>query len=168
MSVTPSFKQLARHRDVAPFRKARRALGTAVAHHEYGFVIHRKIVTVDLREHLVAGFENKSPPAMLHQTRRSRSLLDHRAIRRQIAIQYRDAALRRQRALARSNYGVVQAGARRLMFSAMVLPLTVSQSPCEKILYPVHDRGNSARMKQIFHQILARRLDVNDAGGAPR
>ena len=38
----------------------------------------------------------------------------------------------------------------------------------QQILNPVHHGGNSARVKQIFHQILARRLDVDDASGAPR
>ena len=52
---------------------------------------------IDLRAHLLVIFENVSLAAMLQKLRRRGGLLDDRAIRREIAVKHRGAALGMQR-----------------------------------------------------------------------
>ena len=53
-------------------------------------------------------------------------------------------------------------------FRAMVLPVTVSASPCSRCGDLLHHRGHAAGIEQILHQKLARGLDVDDVRRAPR
>ena len=145
MSVTPSFSSL-RGIGMWPHSgKARRALRAAVAHHQHGVAIHRQIVAVDLRQHLVASLEHQRAPAMLQQMLRRGGLLDHRAVRRQIAVQIPRCRLRDTAADRAGGSRCRSAACAPLMFSPMVLPFTVPQSPVQQIPNPVHHGGNCRR-----------------------
>ena len=101
---------------------------------------------------------------MLHQARRCGRRLEHRAVRREVAAQHRDAAVRRERVVERPDHLGVPV--RRLLGSSprCVWPLTVSASRWSRPRFAqrAHHRRQAAGVVEVLHQEPARRHQVDE------
>ena len=130
---------------------------------------------VDARGQVGRRAEDDRPAAVAHQVGRDGGLLDHRAIRGQVAAQNRDAALRTERLLERKDDPLRSAPARA---AGGVLPqrrhafelladgpagdrrlVEVQQSAPRQLL---HDRRDAARVEQLLHVKRAARPQIGD------
>ena len=98
---------------------------------------------------------------------RRSALFDNRSVRCEVPVQDRDSAFGVQGLIARADYGVISRLSAADVF-ANGLAVHSRAIAVELILNPMHDGWDAAGVKQIFHQILARRLDVDNASRAPR
>jgi hypothetical protein len=106
--------ELARNRNIAGLRHARRADWSDPLQHERVLCGDVERGVVDAAREVFRIFEDDRAPFMLHQLRIRRRPLDDRAARREIAAQHRDPALRIDRLRERPYHVLREARRRRV------------------------------------------------------
>ena len=161
MSLTPPRAELPRDRQIAGLRHARRALGAGIAQHQHVVGVDVELGIVDPQRHVLDGFEHHGAAGMLQQFRARRRMLDHRAARREIAVQHRHRAFRLDRIVARTDRVLP----RHLLGAGDdIAQRRAGDGPgieVDEIAELRHQFRHAAGMMEMLHVMLARRFQVD-------
>ena len=133
----------------------------ALEHHD-AVLVDVEILVVDARVQVFDALEHHRAALVLQQVRRRRRRLDDRAIGREIAAQHRDAGAGLERLRERLDDFAVPA---RRVGDVLAERLAVDRErlAVEHVLDLAHHRRQAARVVEIFHEELARGLQVHEA-----
>src|SRR5262245_12350261 len=154
---------LGRQRHVADLGHAGIALRPAVLEHHHAAFVDVELRVVDARVEVLDALEHHRAAAVLHELGRGGGWFYYRAVRAEVAAQYRDPGVLLERLLERRNDVAIPA--RRVLH---VLPhrLAVHRErafPQQSMLAELtqHD-GQAAGVVEVLHQVLARRHEVDE------
>ena len=157
-------QQLLRDREHSPLRHTRPAQRTRVAQDEDRIRrdVQRRIVNP--RGHVVVVLENDRRARVGQQLRRRGGVLDDAAVRRQRAVEDREAALGEQRIRDRPDHVVVVDNSTRKR-----LQERIPGHRCRVFQVEAgHHAAQAACLEEVLHEVLARRPDVRQHRGRSR
>ncbi len=160
----PAFEYFGWQTHIADLRHARIAARSTVLEHKNRIFVHHQIRVLDAFVIVLNIFEGHGRAAMAQQMRRCRRRLDYRAVRREIAPQYCDPTVFRQRIVHRPNDFAIPVGSVLRVFpdglSVYGKRVTMQQTV---LAQKANDSGKPAGVVEIFHQKASRGHQVDDS-----
>ena len=163
--VNARFEQFGRNWQVTPLWETRAAVRSGVLENQHGVLVHVQIV-VDGRSQRFVPLEYKGLAPMPEQALRCRSLLDHRAVRREVAAEDCRAALGMQRIIqGPDQVPVANLDTRHVLGdSSAAHGQRAAVEEWEQLL---HHARQPAGVEEILHEILPGWLDVRNVRRLP-
>jgi len=157
-------RQLARDRDIARLGHARRSLGTDVLQHQNVLRRHVQVVAVDPPDQVLDVLEHHRAAFMLHQQRVGSRLLDDGAAGCEVATQHGDATLWIDRLVEGSNHVLPEPRPGPVQLFAQGSAGDRHGVQVEQRFEFAQQRRHAPGVVEIFHVVLARRLQVEQHG----
>ncbi len=146
------------------FRHARITARAAVLQDHHAIFVNVQALIIDTRVEVLDVFENNGAPAMLKQVWTGRGRFDHSAIRSEIASEHGDASARFERFRKATDH--VPVPALRIRHILPDRPPIYGQSLTSQhtsLAQLAEHRWNATCIVEIFHEVFARRLQINQA-----